>query len=394
MSRTKYIGYAVFGIALVATPLPKMSGFNLEGILRNPEGKEVHKITQEQEKSFFVDDFRVNDLHRRDINSEVEKGLKNKKTFGKILEKYPEEVFNILVQRWKEKEENVRHLEEALERGKPYFSDVKRIFLEAGLNEFEDYSVILPIVESHWRNITSSKGAEGTFQLTSATAKIHGGIISSELKYDERLSQIIAAQIAAKKIKSDFERMGNRDITLAAYNSKGLPKSFLKKRKREDISLRNYLEFLGKSHANPRLRAYAKENFYFLMKLEAVKEILEEKYPEILKIRPANLFEIISNKDSIYEVGRGDSLWRLVRDHLDKNYGSASNYGISKVVREISAKQNIGDHLLPGQEIRIPSPQTLRDIEEITGRELEEINQHIDPHTQLPEEAKIVVKKN
>lgn len=334
------------------------------------------------------------------VYDEIKRGLENPELFGKVLQKYPETSFNFMVDGWEERKKNdrgfINGLEEALQRANAYAGDVKRIFHDEGLpREFEKDSLILPLVESEWKNHAESPvGARGAFQLISSTAQNNGAKIHEN--YDERLNPLIAAKTAAKILKKDFDRIGEREVTLANYNSGGLPRKYLSNKEKfgdGNISLENYVRFLGSEFArDPSERDIIRQNLYFLIKIEGLKKILKENYPGFLEIPPTREFKIKEIPDgTIYKVKHGDSLWSIARNHIERTYGASTTTGIKSVVKAM--REQGFDKIIPGERIFIASAKSLSEIEHLTGEKLEKYNLHIDnPDIVLPKDARIVIR--
>ncbi len=105
----------------------------------------------------------------------------------------------------------------SIERALPYIEEMKNIFKSNNIPEELAY---LPLIESGFVNhARSNKGATGMWQFMPGTARWMGMKIDNFI--DERRDPIIACKFAAKFLSLLYDKLGDWDLVLAAYNHGG-----------------------------------------------------------------------------------------------------------------------------------------------------------------------------
>ena len=321
----------------------------------------------------------------------IKQNLGKRENLAQMLWEFPERTTEILADGWLKKYGN--YISKAVNRAVKDAPHVKNIFSSYSLPE--ESAITLGIIESWWREKSvSDMGATGIFQQMEKTAIEHGAVIAED--YDDRINPVISSEIAAKKLKSDFEFYGNWDLAFNAYNSGSFPQ-FYKKQEEIEISNERYVRFLGKIFGktqNLEKIGWIREQLYFIVKRKAV-EREKEKYPEAYSVQKDDSLKIheISSKPSEHVVKSGETLSRIARDYLERRYNGVTKEGINRMVGIISDAENINKNMIrTGSRIQIPTIRTLAEIEYLTGKKLEELNPHIKGrHSEIPDRGKIVV---
>ena len=188
---------------------------------------------------------------------------------------------------YKDAAENIRaqtglreRFAEGVVRSGAYMSRLKQIFREHGLPQDLAY---LPHVESSFNPKAFSKfGAAGMWQFTRSTGK---QFLRVDYIVDERRDPLIAADAAAKLLKSNYSQLGSWPLALTAYNygAAGMKRALNEKGSYQKI-FRDYRKGYFK---------FASKNFYseFLAAVNVAKKL--ERSGTIAFDKPVSTVSVI-----------------------------------------------------------------------------------------------------
>jgi membrane-bound lytic murein transglycosylase D len=224
---------------------------------------------------------------------------------------------------------------------KTYFPIIEYYLKAAGMPQDLKY---IPIIESGFRNATSSAGAQGFWQLMAPTAKEWGLKVNETI--DER-NDIYKSTIAAlKELARNYNmirkhhKVSSWVLTSASYNY-GIGRLYDKIRTQGN----DYFTM----HLNP-------ETALYVYKITAIKELFE--YPELyIKNFKFNVFNQNATKNGQSELPKGESEdFKTIEMKVNENGKAAPD----NTVLEKVAKPNEGD-------LKVKDEETFRKSARLVG---------------------------
>ena len=348
----------------------------------------------------------IMDIHLR--GAELESNLdsilqeKNPEKIAEAMGNYPlkfmEAMGRFVEQRYFEDPKFYDSLERLLKSERLQIVHAKRAFSE---REIPLEYVSLGIVESRLRsNAVSKKKAVGAYQFTVATIQKHDKNSINESQ-DVRLNPFISAEFAAMELKKLFDKFQDWNLALARYNS-SMPDGYLEEFDDSESpapNLEGYVMFLGrKLKDEPSFFRYIFENLGYVAKINFMAEVLKESYPETFdetqSEQESKIYTMKNpSQDLVIKVKAKENLRTATRRAIQDLYGFTTTKGTNWVMAfiEKELKMNV-NKVYPNQEIIIPGPKKLQELEERFGESLRKHNPHIRDFSMPLDNASIIIK--
>ena len=312
--------------------------------------------------------------------------------------KFMEAMGRFVEQRYFEDPKFYDSLERLLKSERMQIVHAKRAFSE---REIPLEYLSLGIVESRLKsNAVSKKKAVGAYQFTVATIQKHDKNSINESQ-DVRLNPFISAEFAAMELKKLFDKFQDWNLALARYNS-SMPDGYLEEFDDSESPMPNlegYVMFLGrKLKDEPSFFRYIFENLGYVAKINFMAEVLKESYPETFdetqSEQESKIYTMKNpSQDLVIKVKAKENLRTATRRAIQDLYGFTTTKGTNWVMAfiEKELKMNV-NKVYPNQEIIIPGPKKLQELEERFGESLRKHNPHIRDFSMPLDNASIIIK--